>query len=104
MSTEITLPEVQEFIAGFWYHYDEGHFDELRSRIGEDMQYLSRSLSGNCPFEHLLAAELHGGAETLAWLIEHRNENPYPCRHHATNIFRTATDGDTTRVRFNMFV
>lgn len=104
MSNEITLPEVQEFIAGFWYHYDEGHFDELRSRIGEEMQYLSRSLSGNCPFEHLLAAELDGGAETLAWLIEHRNENPYPCRHHATNIFRTGTDGHTTRVRFNMFV
>lgn len=104
MSNEITLPEVQEFIAGFWYHYDEGHFDELRSHIGEEMQYLSRSLSGNCPFEHLLAAELDGGAETLAWLIEHRNENPYPCRHHATNIFRTGTDGHTTRVRFNMFV
>lgn len=108
MSTEITLPEVQEFIAAFWYHYDEGHFDELRTRIGEEMQYLSRSLSGNCPFEHLLAAELHGGAETLDWLIEHRNENPYPCRHHATNIFRTGNSsgpaGDVTHVRFNMFV
>jgi hypothetical protein len=104
MSNEITLPEVQEFIAGFWYHYDQGHFDELAVRIGDEMEYLSRSDSGNCPFEHLLAAELHGGAETLAWLTEHRNENPYPLRHHATNIFRTGSDGTVTSVRFYLYV
>jgi hypothetical protein len=104
MSNEITLSEVQEFIAGFWYHYDQGHFDELAARIGDEMEYLSRSDSGNCPFEHLLAAELHGGAETLAWLTQHRNENPYPLRHHATNIFRTGCDGPVTNVRFYLYV
>jgi hypothetical protein len=104
MSNEITLPEVQEFIAGFWYHYDQGHFDELGARLGDEMEYLSRSDSGNCPFEDLLAAELHGRAETLAWLTQHRNENPYPLRHHATNIFRTAVNGDTTNVRFYLYV
>jgi hypothetical protein len=104
MSNEITLPEVQEFIAGFWYHYDQGHFDELETRIGDEMEYLSRSDSGNCPFEELLAAELHGGAATLAWLIQHRDENPYPLRHHATNIFRFAVEGEVTKVRFYLYV
>ncbi|MED5811007.1 polyketide cyclase [Mycolicibacterium sp. 050232] len=104
MSNEIALSEVQEFMAGFWYHYDEGHFDELSTRIADEMEYLSRSGSGNCPFEHLLAAELHGGAETLAWLIEHRNENPYPCRHHITNVWRTGADGEITNVRFYLYV
>jgi hypothetical protein len=52
----------------------------------------------------LLAAELHGGAATLAWLTQHRNENPYPLRHHATNIFRTGIDGPVTRVRFYLYV
>jgi len=104
MSNDITLSEVQEFIAGFWYHYDQGHFDELALRIGDEMEYLSRSESGNCPFEDLLAAELHGGAETLAWLTQHRNENPYPLRHHATNVFRTAVEGDVTKVRFYLYV
>lgn len=104
MSNEITLPELQEFIAGFWFVYDQGQFDELAKRIGDEMEYLSRSDSGNCPFEDLLAAELHGGADTLAWLIEHRNVNPYPCRHHATNLFRTGTAGDVTTVRFYLFV
>jgi len=104
MSNEITAPEVAEFIAGFWYHYDQGHFEEIGARLGDEMEYLSRSDSGNCPFEHLLAAELHGRAETLTWLTAHRNENPYPCRHHATNIFRTGVDGDVTSVRFYLFV
>lgn len=104
MSNEITLSDVQEFIAGFWYHYDQGHFDELGSRMDEQVEYLSRSDSGNCPFEHLLAAELHGHSETLAWMTQHRNENPYPLRHHATNIFRTGTDGAVTTVRFYLYV
>jgi hypothetical protein len=104
MNDAITLSEIQEFIAGFWYHYDQGHFEELAVRIGGEMEYLSRSESGTCPFEDLLAAELHGGAETLAWLTQHRDENPYPLRHHATNIFRTAVDGPVTKVRFYLFV
>ena len=104
MSNEITLSEIQEFIAGFWYHYDQGHFDELDARIGDEMEYLSRSDSGACPFEHLLAAELHGRAQTLPWLISHRNENPYPLRHHATNIFRVGTSGDVASVRFYLYV
>jgi len=104
MSNSISLPEAQEFIAEFWFHYDQGNFAEVAARIGDEMEYLSRSDSGNCPFEHLLAAELHGGAETFAWLTEHRNENPYPCRHHATNVFRTGTEGEVTTVRFYLYV
>lgn len=104
MTTAITLPEIQEFIARFWYHYDQGQFDVLATYIADDMQYLSRSDSGNCPFEELLAAELHGGPATLAWLSQHRDENPYPLRHHATNIFRTGADGDITHARFYLYV
>ena len=83
---------------------DQGHFHELGARFGDEIEYVSRSESGNCPFENLLAAELHGGAQTLEWMIAHRNENPYPLRHHATNIFRTGTDGDVTTVRFYLYV
>jgi hypothetical protein len=104
MSNEISLPDIQEFLSGFWYHYDQGHFAEVGVRLGDEMEYLSRSDSGDCPFEHLLAAELHGKTETLAWLTAHRNENPYPCRHHATNVFRTGTTGEVTTVRFYLFV
>ncbi|WP_255799539.1 polyketide cyclase [Mycobacteroides abscessus] len=104
MSNEITLSEVQEFIAEFWYHYDQGHFAEVDARISDEMEYLSRSESGDCAFEDLLKAELHGGAETRQWLTQHRNENPYPLRHHATNVFRTGVGGEVTHVRFYLYV
>jgi hypothetical protein len=104
MSTDITLPELQEFIAGFWYHYDQAHYDELAARYAEDVHYVSRSDSGTSPFEELMSPELHGREAVMEWLSEHREQSPYPLRHHATNVHRTGTDGDITRARFYIFV
>ena len=104
MSNEITLPELQEFIAGFWYHYDAAHFDELATRYAEEVHYVSRSDSGASPFEELMSPELHGRHAVMEWLSEHREQSPYPLRHHATNVHRISTDGEVTRVRFYIFV
>jgi hypothetical protein len=104
MTNDVTLSELQEFIAGFWYHYDEAHYDELATRYAEDVQYLTRSDSGASPFEQLMSPELHGRDTVLEWLSEHRKQSPYPLRHHATNVHRTGADGDVTRARFYIFV
>jgi hypothetical protein len=37
MTNDITLAELQEFVAGFWYHYDEAHYEELAARYAEDV-------------------------------------------------------------------
>lgn len=104
MTDSITLPEIQEFLAYFWSHYDSGQLDVLAPHIADDVTYVSRSESGHCPFENLLAADLHGATETLTWLKEHRDESPYPLRHHITNIFRTGVSGDVINVRFYLYV
>jgi hypothetical protein len=104
MSNEITLPELQEFIAGFWYHYDEAHYEELAARYAEDVHYLTRSDSGASPFEELMSPALRGRDAVTEWLSEHRKQSPYPLRHHATNVHRTGTEGDITRARFYIFV
>jgi hypothetical protein len=104
MSNDIALAELQEFIAGFWYHYDEAHYDELAASCAEDVHYTSRSDSGASPFEELMSPELRGRDTVIEWLTEHRKQSPYPLRHHATNVHRTGTDGDITRVRFYIFV
>lgn len=104
MSDHVTLAELQEFIAEFWYHYDEAHYDELAARYAEDVRYVSRSDSGASPFEELMSPELNGRAAVMEWLIEHRKQSPYPLRHHATNLHRTGGDGDVTRARFYLFV
>jgi SnoaL-like domain len=102
--SDITLPDLQEFIAGFWYDYDEARYDELAARYAQDVTYLSRSDSGASPFEELMSPELHGRGAVMEWLSEHRKQSPYPLRHHASNAHRTATEGDVTHVRFYLFV
>jgi SnoaL-like domain len=104
MSNDITLPELQEFIATFWYRYDEAHYDELAASYSEDVHYLTRSDSGSSPFEDLMSPELHGRDAVMEWLSEHREQSPYPLRHHASNVHRTGTDGEVTRARFYIFV
>jgi hypothetical protein len=104
VSNPITLPELHEFIAGFWFHYDEAHYEELAARYAEDVHYLTRSDSGSSPFEELMSPELHGRDAVMAWLSEHRKQSPYPLRHHATNVHRTGTDGEVTRARFYILV
>ena len=104
MSNDITLSELQEFIAGFWYHYDEAHFEELAARYAEDVHYVSRSDSGASPFEELMSPELHGRDAVMEWLSEHRKQSPYPLRHHATNVHRIGAAGEVTRVRFYILV
>jgi hypothetical protein len=104
MSNDISLTELQEFIAEFWFHYDEAHYDELAARYADNIHYLSRSDTGASPFEDLLTADVHGRDEAMGWLTEHRKASPYPLRHNATNIFRTGIDGDVTTARFYLFV
>ena len=104
MSSDITLTELQEFIAGFWYHYDAAHYDELAASYAEDVHYLTRSDTGASPFEELMSPELHGRQAVMDWLSEHRQQSPYPLRHHATNVHRTGVDGDVTYARFYIFV
>ncbi len=104
MTTDIGLSELQEFIARFWYDYDEAHYDELAASYAEDVHYLTRSDSGASPFEELMSPELHGRDAVLEWMSEHRKQSPYPLRHHATNVHRTGTDGEVTSARFYIFV
>ena len=95
MSNDITLSEVQEFIAGFWYHYDEAHFDEMAaphrpttwSTSADPTPVQARSRS--CCRPNCTAAP----TPSWTWLTEHRKQNPYPLRHHATNILRTGSTG-----------
>jgi hypothetical protein len=104
MSNGIALSELQEFIASFWYHCDEAHYDELAASYAEDVHYVTRSDSGASPFEELMSPELHGRGEVMEWLSDHRKQSPYPLRHHATNVHRTGTDGEVTHARFYIFV
>lgn len=104
MSNDITLTELQEFIAGFWFDYDEAKYDRMATAYADDARYYSRSDSGASPFEELMSPELRGREAIMEWLRDHREQSPYPLRHHATNLHRVGSDGDVTRARFYIFV
>jgi hypothetical protein len=104
VSNDISLSELQEFVAQFWFHYDEANYAELAASYADDAHYSSRSDSGASPFEALLTADLRGREQVVAWLTDHRAQSPYPLRHHGTNLFRTGTAGDVTNARFYLFV
>ena len=104
MPNDITLSELQEFIAGFWYLYDEAHYDDLAATYAEDVHYVTRSDSGVSPFEELMSPDMRGRDAVMTWLIDHRNQSPYPLRHHATNVHRTGSDGTVTTARFYLLV
>jgi hypothetical protein len=104
VTNEISISELQEFVAAFWYHYDEGHYDELAARLADDVHYASRTDTGTTEFEEFVRADIQGRADTIAWLTEHRNGSPYPLRHNGTNIFRAGADGAVTTFRSYIFV
>ncbi len=104
MTNDITLSELQEFIAGFWHLYDEARYEDLATTYAEDVHYVTRSDSGVSPFEELMSPEIRGRDAVMTWLIEHRNQSPYPLRHHATNVHRTGSDGVATKARFYILV
>ena len=104
MSNDIALSDLQEFIAGFWFDYDEANYDRMAAAYADDARYYSRSDSGASPFEELMSPELRGRDAIMEWLRDHREQSPHPLRHHATNLHRIGSEGDVTRARFYIFV
>lgn len=104
MGKDISPGELQEFVAGFWHHYDEWNAEEIAARLADGVHYTGRSDTGASPFEDMLHADLRGRDETMAWLTEHRTQSPYPLRHNSTNVVRTGRDGDVTNARCYIFV
>jgi hypothetical protein len=81
----ITGADVAEVLGRWWYNYDEGNFDVLRSLLTDDVRFTCRSASGACAYEEFIAADVSGLDAVMAWQTEHRMGSPYPLRHNGTN-------------------
>src|SRR4051812_14334701 len=58
---------VQEFIQRYWFHYDEGHLDVLRTFLADDCHLASRTELGTHPFESFIASDNVGIEAAMAW-------------------------------------
>ena len=80
---------VQDLIGHWWFVYDQGDFEAMRSLITSDMQFLCRTDTGETDFEEFVRAYIRGRDEVMEWMVPHRHGSPYPLRHHGTNIHLT---------------
>lgn len=95
---------VQEFLQRYWFHYDEGHLDVLRTYLADDCHLVSRTELGTHPFENFIASDNVGIDAAMAWTKDHREHSPYPLRHMALNVWVREERGDEVDVESYLFV
>lgn len=91
---DITLPDVQNLVARWWFNYDAADFDVLESLLTEDTVLKVRTDSGTTDYEEFVRADASGRDAVMAWQRQHRLDSPYPLRHNGTNIHLVDEDGD----------
>jgi hypothetical protein len=93
-----------ELIHRWWFNYDEGNLDVLQSLLTEDAHLISRTETGQHPFEEFIRSDSQGRELVMAWTKDHRAHSPYPLRHNSVNIHVTAERGDELDLESYLFV
>ncbi len=101
---DITAADVAELLSRWWFAYDEGDFPSLRALLHDEARFVSRSDSGDAPWEQYIRCDLTGGDEVTDWQRTHRLASPYPMRHFATNAHITGRDGGGVGFASSMLV
>jgi SnoaL-like domain len=100
----ISIGQLQQLVAGWWFDYDQANFDAWADYFTADVHFSCRSDSRATPFEEFVTADVSGRDEVLAWNRRHRNESPYPLRHNGTNIHIVSGDDRHCGFRSYIFV
>jgi SnoaL-like domain len=103
-STALDVAQVQELVARWWFHYDQGDFDELTKLLTDDVHFSCRTDTGATDYEDFVRADLRGRDAVMAWQRRHRLDSPYPLRHHGTNVHITERSGDQVAFASYLFV
>ncbi|HUJ65972.1 MAG TPA: nuclear transport factor 2 family protein, partial [Acidimicrobiales bacterium] len=100
----ISVDDVQNIVAGWWFDYDQGNFETFPDYFTSDAHFSCRSDSGKTAFEEFVTADVSGREEVVAWQIDHRSHSPYPLRHNGTNVNVISRDEQTAAFRSYIFV
>lgn len=98
------LATITAFVNRYWYHYDEGHLDVVRTFLTDDCHFVSRTELGTHPHEAFIASDNAGVDAVMAWTRDHRARSPYPLRHMALNVWAREERGDEVDVESYLFV
>jgi len=95
---------VQNLLSSWWFDYDEGNFAAWPEYFTADAHFSCRTDTGTTDYEEFVRADVHGHDAVLAWQTDHRQNSPYPLRHHGTNIHVTKTSDTEAEFRSYIFV
>jgi hypothetical protein len=82
-----------DLLARWWFNYDEGNFDVLRSLLADDVHFTCRTDTDTVAWAEFARADGTGRDTVMRWQTEHRRNSPYPLRHHGTNVHVVADIG-----------
>jgi len=85
---------LQDLLGRWWFSYDEGHFDSMRSMLTDDVHVTCRTDTPDVAWAEFATADDEGRDEVMRWQVEHRRNSPYPLRHHGTNLHLVEQQGD----------
>jgi hypothetical protein len=95
---------VAELLGRWWFEYDQGTFDALKSMLTDDAHFTCRTDTGTTDYEEFVRADYRGRDEIMAWQTEHRLDSPYPLRHMGVNVHVTDRNDDEARFSSYIFV
>lgn len=105
MSAEApTAAEITDLLARWWYRYDEGRIDELKTLLTDDASFRTRTDTGTTDYEEFVRADFTGPDEICFWQAKHRDASPYPLRHMVLNVGVEATDGPASDFTSYLYV
>ena len=93
-----------ELVARWWYNYDEGNLDVLGGLLADDCHLISRTETGQHPFEEFIRSDNRGREAVMAWSADHRRHSPYPLRHNGMNVHVVAERDDEIDLESYLFV
>lgn len=96
--------DLQQFIAHWWYAYDNALYEEWSAMFTDDAHFTCRTDTGTTEYEEFVRADVSGRDEVLAWQTEHRKGSPAPLRHCAENVHLVSVDGDQAAFRSYIWV
>ncbi len=70
----------------WWFNYDEGNFETLSQLLTEDAHFTVRTDSDDVAWAEFARADVRGRDAVMEWQVEHRQNSPYPLRHHGVNV------------------
>jgi hypothetical protein len=104
VSVAIEPAAIQDLVGRWWWNYDQGNFDVLRTLLTDDVHFSCRTDSGATDYEEFVRADHSGRDAVMAWQTDHRRHSPYPLRHNGTNVHIVEQRGEEATFASYIFV